>query len=163
MAGINVVLIVGHVGKDPDVRSFNSGDKVANFSIATSQTWKDKQTGDRKERTEWHNISVRNQGVVKIVENYVSKGSLVGVFGELQTRKWEKDGIDRYSTEVVIAPFNGQLFLLGGKNDGGDRDSRSDRDDRSSRQESRSSGRSDSSSSGGGGGFNDDLDDTIPF
>src|SRR5690606_19491181 len=121
--GINKCLIVGRVGKDPEIRSFNNGDKVANFSLATSQTWKDKNSGERKEKTEWHNISVRNQGTVKIVEQYVSKGSLIGVFGELQTREWEKDGIKRYSTEIVIAPFNGELYLLGGKSDGDRQDS----------------------------------------
>lgn len=152
MSGINKALIVGRVGKDPEIRSFNDGNKIANFSIATSQTWKDKSSGERKEKTQWHNIAVRNQGTVRIVEDYVSKGSLVGVFGELETREWEKDGIKRYSTEIVIAPFNGELFLLGGRSDG---DSNS-----SSRSESRSSGLQQSS---GGGGYAADLDDTIPF
>jgi len=151
MAGINKVLIVGRVGKDPEIRSFNDGNKIANFSIATSQTWRDKNSGERKEKTQWHNIAVRNQGTVKIVEDYVTKGSLIGVFGELETREWEKDGIKRYSTEIVIAPFNGELFLLGGKSDG-DRDSSS-----SSRSQSQSGG-----SSGGGYGGSD-YDSEIPF
>lgn len=151
MAGINKCLIVGRVGKDPEIRSFNSGDKIANFSIATSETWKDKNSGERKEKTQWHNIVVRNQGTVGIVEKYVSKGSLVGVFGQLETREWEKDGVKRYSTEVVIAPFNGELFLLGDKRDS----------DSSERSESRSS-RSETKSSGGGGGYAA-MDDEIPF
>lgn len=148
MAGINKVLIVGRVGKDPEIRSFNNGDKVANFSIATSETWRDKGSGERKEKTTWHNIAVRNQGTVKIVEDYVSKGSLVGVFGQLENREWEKDGIKRYATEVVIAPFNGELYLLGGKSDG----------DRSESQSSRSQ-----KASGGGSGGYAAMDEEIPF
>ena len=159
MAGINKVFIVGRVGKDPEIRTFHSGDQIASFSLATSQTWKDKNSGERKERTEWHTVVVRNSGIVGVVEQYVSKGSLVGVIGELQTRKWEKDGIDRYSTEVVIAPFGGELHLLGSKNDGnGERGER--------QQSSRSSSQSSSSSGGGfggGGGFASDMDDQIPF
>ncbi len=150
MSGINKALVVGRVGKDPEIRSFNDGNKIANFSIATSQTWKDKNSGERKERTEWHSIAVRNQGTVKIVEQYVTKGSLVGVFGELSTREWEKDGIKRYSTEIVIAPFNGELFLLGGKSDG-------------DRQDSGSSGRSQTQTTDSGGGYGNDYDSEIPF
>lgn len=166
MGGINKVMIVGHVGKDPEVKSFNSGDKVASFSIATSQSWKDKQTGDRKERTEWHNISVRNQGTVGIVEKYVRKGSLVGVIGELQTRKWQdQNGNDRYSTEVVIAPFNGELFLLGAKSDGGsDRSERQDdRGGSSGGRSSRGGGGSSGGGSSGGGFGGGGLDDEVPF
>jgi single-strand DNA-binding protein len=155
MSGINKALVVGRVGKDPEIRSFNDGNKIANFSIATSQTWRDKNSGERKEKTQWHNVAVRNQGTIKIVEDYVSKGSLIGVFGELETREWEKDGIKRYSTEIVIAPFNGELFLLGGKSDGDRQDSGSS-----------SRGQSQSVNSGGGGGSYGGgygADEEIPF
>ncbi|MGB0906673.1 MAG: single-stranded DNA-binding protein [Maricaulaceae bacterium] len=121
MAGsVNKVILIGNVGKDPEVRSFNNGGKVCNFSIATSESWKDKQTGERKEKTDWHNVAVFNEGLVGIIERYVKKGSKVYVEGALKTRKWQdRDGNDRYTTEVVLQGFNGNLTLLDSRNSGG--------------------------------------------
>ena len=121
MAGLNRVILGGRLGKDPEIRSFQNGDKVANFSLATSETWRDKQTGERKERTEWHNIKVLNENLIKIVEQYVGKGSQVIVEGSLQTRKWEKDGIERYTTEIVLGPYRSVLVLVDRAEGGGDR------------------------------------------
>jgi len=119
MAGsLNRVQLIGNVGADPEIRSVNSG-KVANFRIATSETWKDKNTGEKKERTEWHSIVVWNDGLVGVIEKYVKKGSKVMIEGQLQTRKWEKDGVDRYTTEVVLQGFGGSLLLLGDGGGGG--------------------------------------------
>lgn len=122
MAGsLNRVQLIGNVGADPEIRSVASGSKVANFRIATSETWKDKNTGEKKERTEWHSIVVWNDGLVGVIEKYVKKGSKVMVEGQLQTRKWEKDGVDRYTTEVVLQGFGGSLLLLGDGGGGGNR------------------------------------------
>ena len=118
MAGFNRVIIQGNVGKDPDVKTFANGGKIANFSIATSESWKDKTTGEKKEKTHWHNISVKNPHIIGVVENYVRKGSSVLVEGQLETRMWEKDGVKHYSTEVCINPFNGSLTLMGSKKGG---------------------------------------------
>lgn len=125
MAGsVNKVILIGNLGQDPEIRSFQSGDKVANFSIATSENWNDKATGERKERTEWHRISVYNQGLVKVIENYVKKGSKVYIEGQLETRKWQdQNGNDRYTTEVALRPYRGELTMLdsrgGGQQGGG--------------------------------------------
>ena len=122
MAGsLNRVTLVGNCGKDPEIRSTQSGAKVASFSVATSESWKDKTTGEKKERTEWHNIVVWGDALVGVIEKYVSKGSKLMVEGQMQTRKWEKDGVDRYSTEVVVQGFDGRLLLLGDPKGGGDR------------------------------------------
>ncbi|RZJ38867.1 MAG: single-stranded DNA-binding protein, partial [Brevundimonas sp.] len=120
MAGsVNKVILVGNLGRDPEIRSMPNGDRIANFSLATSETWRDKSSGERKEKTEWHRVSVFNDNIVKVVENYVKKGSTVYVEGSLQTRKWtDKDGVEKYTTEVIIGRFNGQLTMLGGR-DGG--------------------------------------------
>jgi single-strand DNA-binding protein len=115
MSSVNKVTLVGNLGKDPEVRRMNNGDSVVSFSVATAETWKDKATGERKERTEWHNVVIFNDGLGKIAETYLKKGSKVYLEGQLQTRKWEKDGIDRYSTEVVLQRFRGELVLLGDK------------------------------------------------
>ena len=121
MAGsVNKVILIGNVGKDPEVRSFNNGGKVCNFSIATSESWKDRQTGERREKTDWHNVAVFNEGLVGIIERYVKKGSKVYVEGALKTRKWQdRDGNDRYTTEVVLQGYNGNLTLLDSRNSGG--------------------------------------------
>lgn len=158
MAGsVNKVILIGNLGRDPEIKSFASGDKIANFSIATSENWRDKQTGERKEKTEWHNIVVRGDGLVRVVENYVKKGSKLYIEGQLQTRKWQdQNGNDRYTTEIVVGGFNGQLTLLDGRSGGG------------------SGGGSDYESAGFGGSpreiqgerqnfTNNDLDDEIPF
>lgn len=114
MAGsLNKVTIIGNLGKDPEVRSFQNGDRVASFSVATSERWKDKASGEQKEKTEWHRVSVLNQNLVGVVEKYVRKGTKLYLEGQLETRKWQdKDGADRYSTEVVLRPYRGELLLL---------------------------------------------------
>lgn len=117
MAGsVNKVIIIGNLGRDPEVRSFPNGGKIVSLRIATSETWKDKSTGERKERTEWHSVSITNEGIAKIAEQYLRKGSTVYIEGQLETRKWQdQSGADRYSTEIVLRPFRGELKLLGGK------------------------------------------------
>ena len=116
MAGsVNKVILVGNLGRDPEVRSFQSGGKVVNLRIATSETWKDKSTGERKERTEWHSVAIFNEPIGKIAEQYLRKGSKVYIEGQLETRKWQDQaGADKYSTEVVLRPFSGSLTLLDG-------------------------------------------------
>lgn len=120
MAGsVNKVIIIGNLGRDPEVRSFQNGGKVVNLRIATSESWKDKTTGERKERTEWHSVAIFNEGIAKVAEQYLRKGSTVYIEGQLETRKWQdQSGADRYSTEVVLRPYNGSLTLLGGRRDG---------------------------------------------
>lgn len=114
MAGsVNKVILVGNLGQDPEIRSMQSGDRVASFSVATSENWKDKTTGERREKTEWHRISVFNQGIVKLCESYLKKGSKVYLEGQLETRKWQdQSGQDKYTTEVVLRPFRGELTML---------------------------------------------------
>ena len=121
MAGsVNKVILVGRLGKDPEIRSTQDGREIASFSLATSETWKDKNSGERKEKTEWHNIVIFNPNLVTVVKNYVKKGASLYIEGALQTRKWtDKDGHDRYSTEVVLQNFNGNLTMLDGKREGG--------------------------------------------
>lgn len=157
MASLNMFQGIGNVGKDPEIRSFNSGDKVANFSLAMTEKWKDKQSGDKKEKTEWLNVAVFGDGLVGVIERYVKKGSQIYVQGAIQTRKYEKDGSDRYATELVVRGMNGKIVLLGSKGDG-------------DRSDSNSGGYS-SQSGGGGGGYSEpaqqsaayDIDDPIPF
>lgn len=123
MAGsVNKVILVGNLGKDPEIRNTQDGREIASFSIATSETWKDKNSGERKEKTEWHNIVVFNPQLVGVVKSYVKKGSKLYIEGALQTRKWtDKDGRERYTTEVVLQNFNGTLTMLDGKpGSGGD-------------------------------------------
>lgn len=121
MAGsVNKVILVGNLGRDPEVRTFSNGGKVCNLRIATSETWRDKATGERKERTEWHSVAILNENLAKIAEQYLRKGSKVYVEGQLETRKWQdQSGQDRYSTEVVLRPFRGELTLLDGRDVGG--------------------------------------------
>ena len=118
MAGsVNKVILVGNVGQDPEVRQFQNGGQVASFSLATSETWKDKNTGERKEKTEWHRVSVFSEGLVRVVQNYIKKGSKLYIEGQLETRKWQdKDGQDRYTTEVVLRGFNSTLTMLDSRN-----------------------------------------------
>lgn len=119
---VNKVILVGNVGKDPEARTMSNGDRVVSFSLATSESWRDKSNGERKERSEWHKVVIFNEGLVKVAESYVKKGSKVYVEGQLQTRKWQdQSGNDKYSTEVVLQRFRGELTLLGDrKADGGD-------------------------------------------
>jgi single-strand DNA-binding protein len=121
MAGsVNKVILVGNLGKDPEVRRMTSGEPVVNLSVATSDTWRDKATGERKERTEWHRVVIFNENLAKVAEQYLRKGSKVYLEGSLQTRKWtDKDGQERYSTEVVLQRFNGTMVMLDGRGDGG--------------------------------------------
>ena len=116
MAGsVNKVILIGNLGADPEVRNFQNGGKVCNLRIATSETWKDKNSGERKEKTEWHSVAIFNEGLVRIAEQYLKKGSKVFIEGQLQTRKWQdQSGADKYSTEVVLQGFNGTLTMLDG-------------------------------------------------
>ena len=128
MAGsVNKVILVGNLGKDPEIRTLNSGERVANLSLATSEQWRDKATGERKEKTEWHRVVIFNENIVKVAENYLKKGSTVYVEGSLQTRKWtDQAGVEKYSTEVVVQKFKGELTMLGGRDGGGGRSSDDD-------------------------------------
>ncbi len=130
---INKVILVGNVGQDPDIRSTSDGRELANFSLATSESWKDKSTGEKKEKTEWHKIVIFSQGLVGIVKNYVKKGSKLYIEGSMQTRKWtDKDGVEKYTTEVVLQNFNSTLQILDSK----DRNSSGSGDSYSSSQAS---------------------------
>lgn len=127
MSSMNKVILIGNLGKDPEIKTMNNGNKIASFSIATSERWKDKQTGESKEKTEWHNIVVFNEHIIGVVEKYVKKGTKVALEGSLTTRKWtHKDGGDRYSTEIVLQKFKGEIVLLSSK-DGEEGSGRSER------------------------------------
>ena len=147
MSSVNKVIIIGNLGADPEVRSFQNGGKVCNLRLATSETWKDKNTGEKREKTEWHTVAIFQEGLVRIAEQYLKKGSKVYIEGKLQTRKWQdQSGAGRYSTEIVLQGFDGTLTMLDGKSEGGGQ------------------------SQGGGqsGGYqapppSDDMDDEIPF
>jgi single-strand DNA-binding protein len=170
MAGVNKVILLGRLGKDPDVRTFSNGGKIVSFSIATSETWKDKNSGERKEKTEWHNVSITNEGLGRIAEQYLRKGSQVYIEGQLQTRKWQaQDGTDRWSTEIVLKPFNGAIQLLGERNSdgGGGSDQRGGGSSGGGGYGGGSSGGNNSGGGGYGGGGTgggaSDMDDEIPF
>jgi single-strand DNA-binding protein len=162
MAGVNKVILVGNLGKDPIVRATNDGSKIVSFSLATSETWRDKASGERKEKTEWHNIVIFNENIGKVAEQYLRKGSKVFVEGQMQTRKWtDKDNQEKYTTEVVIGRFKGELTLLDSRGEGG-----------GGMSGGGSGGGDYGSSSGGGGrgsgnsaptGRDADFDDDIPF
>ena len=167
MAGsVNKVILVGNLGKDPEVRRLNSGDQVVNFSVATSETWRDKNSGERKERTEWHNVVIFNENLGKVAEQYCKKGTKVYIEGQLQTRKWQdQSGADRYTTEVVLQRFRGELQLLDSRGGGEGRDSfpeegapRSAGFNRAATSERRPA-----LSGGGGGAGASEIDDDIPF
>ncbi len=160
MAGsVNKVILVGNLGKDPEVRSMNDGNKIVSFSIATGESWKDKATGERKEKTEWHKVVIFNEQLGKVAESYLRKGSKVYVEGQLQTRKWQnKEGVDQYTTEVVLQRFRGELTMLDGRSDGGGGSSSEGGSGDGGYGGGRSGG---GGSSYGGGGH--DLDDEIPF
>jgi single-strand DNA-binding protein len=165
MAGsVNKVILVGNLGKDPKVSRLNSGDQVVSFPIATSETWRDKTSGERKEKTEWHNIVIFNENLGKVAEQYCKKGTKVYVEGQLQTRKWQdQSGADRYTTEIVLQRFRGELQLLDSRPGGEGRDSFPD-DERAagaSLGRSAPAERRPALSSGGGGGG--PIDDDIPF
>ena len=161
MAGsVNKVILIGNLGRDPEVRSFQNGGKVANLRIATSERWRDKNTGENKERTEWHSVAIFNENLGRIAEQYLKKGSTVYIEGQLETRKWQdQSGQDRYSTEVVLRQFRGELTLLGGRGEGGGGGADYDQD------RGGSFGGSGGGSGGGGGGRGPagGIDDEIPF
>jgi single-strand DNA-binding protein len=161
MAGsVNRVILVGNVGKDPEVRSFANGGKVCNLTLATSESWTDKASGERKERTEWHRVAIMNDSIVGVAERFVKKGSKIYVEGQLQTRKWtDQQGAEKYSTEIVIGRFNGSLVLLDGKrDDGGERPAQASRPAATQTHQTRDS-RGDMRTTPNG----PDLDDDIPF
>ena len=169
MAGsVNKVILIGNLGQDPEVKSFQNGGRIANLRIATSENWKDKNTGEKKERTEWHTVVLNSDGLVGVAERYLKKGSKVYIEGQLRTRKWQDaSGNDRYSTEVSVGGMQGVLTMLdgapgggqgGGGNYGGGASSGG-----ASGGASGGGQRSGGSNVGGGGGFADDLDDDIPF
>ncbi|QPC98185.1 single-stranded DNA-binding protein [Qipengyuania soli] len=175
MAGsLNKVMLIGNLGADPEIRSFQNGGKVANLRIATSETWKDRNTGERQERTEWHTVAIFSEGLVGVVERFLRKGSKVYIEGSLQTRKWQdQNGQDRYSTEVVIRGMNGTLTMLdgpqggsggggGGQRGGGSWDQGGGSQQSGGSDNWRSGGGQGSGGSGGGSNY-DDLDDDIPF
>lgn len=159
MAGsVNKVILVGNVGQDPEIRSMQSGDRVASFSVATSENWKDKATGERREKTEWHRVAVFNQGLVKVIESYLRKGSKVYLEGQLETRKWQdKEGQDRYTTEVVLRNFGGVLTMLDSKGGGSSfQDNAPGGFENAAPQQAAAAG-------GGAGAPVDDMEDEIPF
>lgn len=167
MAGsVNKVIIVGNVGRDPEVRTFQNGSKVVNFRVATNETWRDKNTGERQQRSEWHSVAVFNENLAKIAEQYVKKGSLVYIEGKLETRKWQdQSGADRYTTEVVLRQFNGVLTLLDRRDDDAGQGGSGD-DGGQGRYGGEDGGRSSGGSAQGGGyggGGRSDMDDEIPF
>ena len=151
MAGsVNKVILIGNLGRDPEVKRLNSGDPVVNLSVATSESWRDKASGERKERTEWHRIVIYNENLAKVAEQYLRKGSKVYLEGQLQSRKYtDKDGQEKYTTEIVLTRFRGELVLL---------DARADNSERSERPIASMAGAGDSRSF-----HRDELDDEIPF
>ena len=179
MAGsVNKVILVGNLGRDPEVRSFPNGGKVCNLRIATSETWRDRNSGERKERTEWHSVAIFSEPLAKIAEQYLRKGSKVYIEGQLETRKWQdQSGQDRYSTEVVLRPYRGELTLLdgreggsgggggygGGSQGGGFGGGGYDEGPSYGGGSGGSGGGFGGGSQGGGGGGRSDFDDEIPF
>ncbi len=181
MAGsVNKVILIGNVGADPEIRRTQDGRPIANLRIATSETWRDRNSGERREKTEWHTVVVFNEGLCKVVEQYVKKGAKLYIEGQLQTRKWQdQTGNDRYSTEIVLQGFNSTLTMLdgrgegggGGRSGGGDFGGGNDYGSGGGSSygggyDQQSSSRGGSSRSGGGqpsGGFSNDMDDDIPF
>jgi single-strand DNA-binding protein len=122
MASLNKVLLIGNLGRDPEIRHTNDGKAIVNLTVATTESWRDKASGERKEKTEWHRVVIFNEGLAKVAEAYLKKGSSVYLEGQLQTRKWtDKDGVEKYSTEIVLQQYRGELVMLGGKDGTADR------------------------------------------
>ena len=174
MAGsVNKVILVGNLGADPEIRRLNSGEPVVNLRIATSESWRDKTSGERKEKTEWHRVVIFNENIVKVAEQYLKKGSKVYVEGPLQTRKWQdQTGVEKYSTEIVLQKFRGELTMLDARGQGeggqvggyaGGGSSRGSDFGQSSPSESFNRGGGSAPRGGGGGGSSRELDDEIPF
>ena len=163
MAGVNKVILVGNLGRDPEVRSTQDGKKIVNFSIATSETWKDRQSGERRERTEWHRVVIFNEGLGRIAEQYLRKGSKVYIEGQLQTRKWtDQSGVEKYTTEVVLQNFRGEMQMLDRRGGGQGGGMGGDDGGYSSGGGQGGGGMGGGGGAPAGGGF-DDLDDEIPF
>ncbi len=170
MAGsVNKVILIGNLGADPEVRTFQNGGKVCNIRIATSETWKDRSTGERREKTEWHSVAIFQEGLVRIAEQYLKKGSKVYIEGKLQTRKWQdQSGQDRYSTEVVLQGYDGTLTMLDGRSEGGGGNygggsSGGGYSGGSGGYGGNDDGNYGGGQAGGGGGKTSDMDDEIPF
>lgn len=175
MAGVNKVIILGRLGDDPEVRKLNNGGQVVNLSVATSESWKDRNTGEKREKTEWHRVVIWNENIGNIAADYLRKGSEVYLEGKLETRKWQdQSGNDKYATEIILQGFDCRLQLIGGRsNGGGDGGGRNDRGDDRGRGDNRggnnsrgNSNRNDNRGGGnnGGGGYGGGgLDDDIPF
>jgi single-strand DNA-binding protein len=163
MAGsVNKVILVGNLGKDPEIRRTQDGRPIANLSIATSETWRDKGTGERKEKTEWHRVVIFNEGLCKVAEQYLKKGNKVYIEGQLQTRKWtDQSGVEKYSTEVVLQGFNSNLTMLEGRGGGGGSFGSDDSGDFGSGGPVSSAPRR--AVAAGAGARNNDMDDDIPF
>ena len=159
MAGsVNKVILIGNLGRDPETRSFQNGGKVCNLRIATSESWRDKNSGERRERTEWHSVAIFSEPLVRVAEQYLKKGSKVYIEGQLETRKWQdQSGQDRYSTEVVLRPYRSELTMLDGRGEGGGSGGGGYGDDRQSNYGGGGS------QGGYSGGSSSDLDDEIPF
>lgn len=164
MAGsVNKVILVGNLGKDPESRSFANGGKVVSFSVATSENWKDRNSGERKEKTEWHNVSIFSEGLARVAEQYLKKGSKVYLEGQLETRKWQdQSGNDRYTTDVVLRNFNSSMVLLDGRGEGGGMRS-SGGDDWGAREEAPRGGYQNRGGATRPAAFDADLDDDVPF
>ncbi len=173
MAGsLNKVILIGNLGKDPEVRKMQSGDSVVNFTLATSESWRDKNSGERREKTEWHNIVVFNEGIAKVAEQYLKKGMKVYIEGALQQRSWDDQatGQKRYTTEIVLQKYRGELQMLDTRNEGSSRGSGGEYDQgggsdfgRSSPMPASGGSRAPAPAQTGSGGSSRDLDDDIPF
>lgn len=165
MAGsVNKVILVGNLGKDPEIRRTQDGRPIANLSIATSETWRDKNTGERKEKTEWHRVVIFNEGLCKVAEQYLKKGAKVYIEGALQTRKWtDQSGVEKYSTEVVLQGFNSTLTMLDGRSGGGGGGSFGEEPGGDFGSSGPASSAPRRPVAAGGGGRNSDMDDDIPF
>jgi single-strand DNA-binding protein len=167
MAGsVNKVILIGNLGRDPEVRSFQNGGKVCNLRIATSENWRDRNTGERREKTEWHTVAIFNENLVRLAEQYLKKGSKVYIEGKLETRKWQdQSGQDRYSTEVVLRPYAGEMTFLDGRGDGGGGGYSGGGGSGGGYGEDRGGGFPDDRGGGygGGPGGGSDMDDEIPF
>jgi single-strand DNA-binding protein len=162
MAGsVNKVILIGNLGRDPEVRSFQNGGKVCNLRVATSENWRDRNTGERRERTEWHSVAIFSEPLIKVAEQYLRKGSKVYLEGQLETRKWQdQSGQDRYSTEVVLRPYRSELTMLDGRDGGGGGGGSGG----GGYGDDRSGGFPDDRGGyGGGAGGGNDMDDEIPF
>lgn len=153
MAGsVNKVILIGSLGADPEIKSFNNGGKIANLRLATSERWNDRQSGERKEKTEWHNVTLNGDGLVGVAERFLKKGSKVYIEGKLQTRKWQdQSGADRYTTEVVVSGFGGSLVMLDGAQGGNQSSGGGSNSPRNQQADSNA------------GGLGDDFDDSVPF